>query len=336
MQSLLHQHPLLVPGVAEGAVACREFRSGAGPADLVILNPDGSLILVECKLAQNPQARREIVGQVLDYASRLWRMSVDDFELRWRERAKTSPFGEDDTAPASRAEVARQLSTGRFRIILAVDGINDDLRRMVEYLNNITAPEVSVLAIELARVVDGDVEILFPRVFGEELAQAKTTAAATAQPSWRRNDYADWIRNSRPELVEAMNGLLDAAEGAGLRVVNGTVTTPSLILGASGAAGDVWPVSLFTTPTCFVQVRFWNLVDKGYDASKLARALLGTGDERINLPALEAAGYRKRIDLDAEIFRASEARTALIDGVVAAVARPAGGGASGTQDGESS
>ena len=51
---------------------------------------------------------------------------------------------------------------------------------------------------------------------------------------------------------------------------------------------------------------------------------------------LEAAGYRKRIDLDAEIFRASEARTALIDGVVAAVARPAGGGASGTQDGESS
>jgi len=83
LQQLLAEHPALVPGVGPDAVVCREFASGVGPADVVVLDRDGNLTSVECKLASNRQVRREVVGQVLDYASRLWRMPVQTFEAAW-------------------------------------------------------------------------------------------------------------------------------------------------------------------------------------------------------------------------------------------------------------
>ena len=49
----------------------------AGFADALFLNPLGMPTLVECKLWRNPEARREVVGQILDYASALRRTFVD-------------------------------------------------------------------------------------------------------------------------------------------------------------------------------------------------------------------------------------------------------------------
>lgn len=44
---------------------------GAGLIDVLLVSEYGRLILVECKLWRNPQARREVVGQILDYAREL-------------------------------------------------------------------------------------------------------------------------------------------------------------------------------------------------------------------------------------------------------------------------
>ena len=92
LQAILAEHPALVPGVSIDALMCREFQSGIGPADLIALDAEGTLTLVECKLAANPQVRREVIGQVLDYASRLWKMSIADFETKWASRTGESPF----------------------------------------------------------------------------------------------------------------------------------------------------------------------------------------------------------------------------------------------------
>lgn len=62
LQQILGEHPQLIPGVTEGAVACREFRSGAGPADLVVVGPEGDVTLVECKLASNRQVQHRASG----------------------------------------------------------------------------------------------------------------------------------------------------------------------------------------------------------------------------------------------------------------------------------
>src|SRR6267378_1420229 len=44
---------------------CRELRTDAGPVDVLFVNGAGLLTLVECKLWQNPEARRAVIGQIL-------------------------------------------------------------------------------------------------------------------------------------------------------------------------------------------------------------------------------------------------------------------------------
>jgi len=59
------------PSYEKSVPICRELRTEAGPIDALFANEHGLLTILECKLWRNPQARREVVGQVLDYARAL-------------------------------------------------------------------------------------------------------------------------------------------------------------------------------------------------------------------------------------------------------------------------
>ena len=50
-----------------------ELKTPAGPIDNFMVTPSGLPVLVECKLWRNPEARRQVVGQILDYAKELSR-----------------------------------------------------------------------------------------------------------------------------------------------------------------------------------------------------------------------------------------------------------------------
>lgn len=124
LQLILAEHPELIPGASAEAVACREFQTTAGLADVVVVDTAGLVTLVECKLPGNPQIRREVVGQMFDYASRLWRMSIEDFDGRWQDRTGASPFPAADDGVRLRDGVTENHTHGRFWIVLAVDAIN--------------------------------------------------------------------------------------------------------------------------------------------------------------------------------------------------------------------
>ena len=72
LQDLLAAAPGRVPGVADEALTVRELGTTAGPIDVCIVGPDGSLTVVECKLASNSERRRMVIGQVIDYAAAIW------------------------------------------------------------------------------------------------------------------------------------------------------------------------------------------------------------------------------------------------------------------------
>ena len=68
-----------------GAIpVCRELYTRAGYVDALYVNPLGRLTLAEFKLWRNPQARREVIGQILDYAKEL-----AGVRLRFRCRVTT-------------------------------------------------------------------------------------------------------------------------------------------------------------------------------------------------------------------------------------------------------
>lgn len=214
LQEILAAHPELIPGVRDGAAACREFQSGVGPADVVVVDTNGDLTLVECKLAANPQIRREIVGQMFDYAARLWKLNIDEFDARWRVATGMSLLASGDEG--LREALARNLHHGRFRIVLAVDAINDRLKRMIEYLNAMSGPETTIIAVEYVRLVQDGIEILMPQTYGQELAEAKAADAEDQRPVWELETYRAWLDANEPETVPNFTIFTDELEGMGL------------------------------------------------------------------------------------------------------------------------
>ena len=74
LQNLVHEHPEIIP-MADIEPAfmplipiCRELQTAAGYVDNLWLTPEGGIVLGECKLFRNQQARREVIVQALDYA----------------------------------------------------------------------------------------------------------------------------------------------------------------------------------------------------------------------------------------------------------------------------
>jgi hypothetical protein len=156
-----------------------------GRIDVVAVDQDGVITLCECKLDRNAGSRREVLGQVLEYAGSLKGMRFGDFRRlmsdrlevdlidAMRERATGSfdPGNWEET-------VVRSLDRGHFRLVVAVDQLTDVLKQTVLYLNERAA--FSLLVAEMRRVRHNGVEMLVPSVFGEEAAQRKLPQRSTS------------------------------------------------------------------------------------------------------------------------------------------------------------
>lgn len=189
LQRMLKDAPELIPG-CEGSAAVREFAiQGAGYVDLLCVDEAGTLTLVECKLARNAEIRRAVVGQIFAYASALEGTSYDDFARAFADRAGKPLFSAvQEVAPdkvdgkALQTAITSALERGRFRLIIAVDQITDELRAIIEYLNRHLSDSVALIALELGRVVlDQPAEILVSTTYGAEIAAEKEKGSGTAR-----------------------------------------------------------------------------------------------------------------------------------------------------------
>lgn len=226
LQRILVEHPQLIPGVGSGAVASREFQSGAGPADIVVVDPDGTLTLAECKLATNKDIRRVIVGQMFDYASGFFNMHIDEFERRWEQGRRgtlESTFGN----PEVRDAVAGDLREDRFRIVLAVDVINSSLKCIVGYLNAMSGPQTSVIAVEYTRLYGPGLEILMPRTYGLELAEEKVWTAEKNKERWTLEQNRRWIGENDADNLARFQTLVDGAAEVDIPFVGSPVSIKS-------------------------------------------------------------------------------------------------------------
>ncbi|MFC2090808.1 DUF4268 domain-containing protein, partial [Bacteroidota bacterium] len=59
---------------------CKELNTQVGPLDILFVTPNGELIIIETKLWRNPEARRVVVAQILDYAKELASWSYEDLQ----------------------------------------------------------------------------------------------------------------------------------------------------------------------------------------------------------------------------------------------------------------
>ena len=294
----------MLPCVSSSPVAVRDLQTGAGPLDVVVIDADGQITLVECKLASNAQIRREIVGQVLDYASSLWRMSFEELDSRWRQRHPhncgiiESLGAQDEEASAIEAALTENLRLGRFNLVLAVDQINDGLRRIVEFLNDRTSADLSVVTMELRYAKHGDVEMLVPTVFGAELARAKAEKAGT-KVSWIEADVHEYLETHWPADAPVVAGILDSLRLLpGVSFVGTSANTPSLIARWDGPLGTTWPFVVYTSKQPYLRINFhWMAGLAEADMVQLAAALEQLPSSTVSVADVVAKKFKSRPSL---------------------------------------
>ena len=154
LQDLLFAHPALIPvGDIEPLFAglrplARELPVGGGFLDLIFMNGEGYLTLVETKLWRNPEARRTVVAQIIDYASHLSTWTYDALRqavLSCRSHdawTSSDPLvdlasdGDDDVDEREFVDrMNRNLRLGRFVLLIVGDGIHEGVEQMADFLN---------------------------------------------------------------------------------------------------------------------------------------------------------------------------------------------------------
>jgi hypothetical protein len=149
LQHKIHQCPEILP-IDEIEPAYRplipigmEIPTAAGPIDNLFVSPQGLVTLVEAKLWKNAEARRMVVGQILDYAKELSSWRFDDLDERARKATGKSLYelvcaasSEVADEPRFIDSVVRNLRTGRFLLIIAGDGIREEVERIAEFLQD--------------------------------------------------------------------------------------------------------------------------------------------------------------------------------------------------------
>jgi len=323
LQALLRASPSLLPRGHDGMAVAAEFQvPGTGPADLIAVDPTGNIVVVECKLHANPEIRRHVVGQVFAYAAGLWELSYEEFDREFTARTGkpvaeqlASVAGQEWDEETFRASLSASLRDGRFRLVIAVDEITPELKRIILFLNERTASQLEVVALELGYVADEGVEILLPAVYGEESAQSKTHGAG-----WDRTEealFAELRRRCTPEGVSAFRRLFDFAQTRGHSFYWGEGGYPSVTAWFEIEGQPVATWSCYVYPRGpSLEITFQWLAAR-VSVGKLARfadRLRGIPGVADRFQGLEEAQFRRRPSLPLDEFLTEPSAIDTIEG----------------------
>ncbi len=156
---------------------------------------------MEVKRSTDTRIRREVIGQMLDYAANAvvyWPAAALRERFEGNGRDLTGLLGPDADPEEFWGKVKTNLQAGKVRLIFVADEIPEELRRVVEFLNGQMDP-AEVLAVEIKQYVGGDLKTLVPRVVGQTVKAQPGTASGG-----RRWDEDSFFRELGARTPEAM------------------------------------------------------------------------------------------------------------------------------------
>jgi len=274
LQELLAQYPDLLAGEQisadvprrwllvrrEAAVPDAEGGAGRWSVDHLFLDQDAVPTLVEVKRSSDTRLRREVVGQMLDYAANAvvyWPVEQvrAQFESQCEDRAGALEelLGADYDEEAFWQHVKLNLQAGRVRMLFVADEIPPELRRVVEFLNQQMDP-AEVLAVQVRQFVGEGLRTLVPTLIGQSAeAQRKKSAGATRQ--WDEESFFAELRTREGEgAARAARQVLEWAREHELEVWWGRgARSGSFFPWFKSGGVDHWTVSVWTYGTIEVQ-----------------------------------------------------------------------------------
>ncbi len=241
LQTFLRDHSDLMPTdeieVGTPPLLCIGWEVGvaSGSQDLLYIDEAGLLTIVETKLKKNPEARREVVGQILEYASyaSAWTTSEVEanaqkfyaskecppgYEGKTLEEAlrrfleKTdSPAREDFSYEDFLNLVSTNLERGHIRLVIAIDEPPSSLLKTVEFVNRFSE-RFEMYLIQLKRFHDkaSGQNIFVPALFGRV---ARPESRRRPGRLWDKESFLQQASEKSPESRSVFERLLDFTEG---------------------------------------------------------------------------------------------------------------------------
>lgn len=203
---LLIEREMPVPDPASGA--------DRWSIDLLFVDQSGIPTFVECKRFGDTRARREVIGQMIEYAANgqyYW----EEAELAERASKNAEAAGsdlsevlrtlapDDDLSVGDFFErVQLNLREGQLRLVFFLEEAPPELKSLVDFLNK-QMERSEVLLVEAQQFCDDSLTIVYPRLFGytEEARRVKKTRTVSVGPK-RAWDDASFRRAIAMDLDE--------------------------------------------------------------------------------------------------------------------------------------
>ncbi len=222
MQALVAKHPEIIADEdGDLLLIKREQVIGDGDSasrwsvDHLFVTRNAVPVLVELKRAVDTRLRREVVGQMLDYAANstaYWKAGqiaetfAQQAERNNQNAEETlSDFLGSELDPAQFWEqVDANFSAGRIKLVFVADTIPRELARIVEFLNEQMRADVRAVELSWFESSDGG-KAFTPRIIGATERSANEKAARAGKAPMGLDQWvSEYIAPMGPEALEAL------------------------------------------------------------------------------------------------------------------------------------
>jgi hypothetical protein len=269
LHELIAEAPQVLPlaGNPDLVVLGTEVPLGSGRADIVAVETTGRPVVIEVKLANNPEARRAVVAQILAYASNLYRNSPEQLtaalgqSLAKRghssivESVQEADQGGSMDPVAFASALEQNMETGDIRLVLVLDSAPSELIGVVGYLEAI-APNLTMDLITVTAFQVGDQRVIVPQRIEPARVEAPSAPVKSSTPgagtgitySPGSTEFAAGIDSSSPEHQQELRRYQEWADGlaeAGLATLRtgrgqGRWTLAPIVKGGDAGLVTVW------------------------------------------------------------------------------------------------
>lgn len=283
LQDLIAAHPEILPFAELGEPAftgatsiCVELPVAGKYLDNLLVTDQGYLVLVECKLWRNPEARRSVIGQILDYATEMSRWdyaTLDQAVLRaepapglQKQASLYARAGSPESLPETDFidAVSRNLKRGRFLLLVVGDGIHEGIEAIAGFLQGHAGLHFTLGLAEMAvfRLPNGHY-LAQPRVLArtvmiergivilkdermEVLPPASTMLNPSGSTTLRstrtisEQEMFNQLEAKEPSLSAKLQAFIESGASLGLS----TQLTPTTIKLMGPANDELWPLGI--------------------------------------------------------------------------------------------
>ena len=256
LQTLIQDCPSILPideiepGFGALFPLCTELPTDAGFLDNTFVTANGNIVLAECKLWRNPEARREVVAQIIDYAQAMSSWSYDTLNdsVRKANPEIISIYGvvenHSDLEESQFVDaITRNLKLGRVLLLIVGDGIRSGVEALTQSLQRHAGFHFTLSLIEMPvyRLPTGQF-IVQPRILARteniergivSVVDGSITFRDSPEPSspavnTRKSISVEQgmeaLRTYSTAAAKALEHFLDAASDRGIYLDAGTKT----------------------------------------------------------------------------------------------------------------